>query len=401
MSEMPLLDGLLRFRYVLLGALTLVLFLASAATLSTDNDWQFFTFGADTLFGAHEPFVRTGQRIPFQGPGGLHVYASYPFLQIGPPGLLLAKVLQWGPKNGLYVAGAVVQTLGLLALRFVDRATDDGSRRHRVMVLLGGAMVMVGWTVLAHVTHLDDALTLVASAAAAWALSRGRFATAGCLLGLAAASKPWGVVLLALVLVPPTWRLRATTAGSAVLVAAAFWGPFLVWDRGTVDVGKVRLPVSPSSALAVFTSGELGHPSLLRLTQFAAALLVAAALVLVTGRWQAAMLAALAVRLLLEPGAYQYYVTGPLLAALLADLALARTVVPALTGLAFAGFVSIEASGSPAVASWVRLIDYALLLTAAMVTSRARPGSAGTAWYRDPRAALRPSAAGPTDAPTH
>jgi hypothetical protein len=330
-SQMPLLDALLRWRYVLLVCIALLMFLGGVGRLTTDNDWQFFSWGGDILFGTHRAFVRSSGRISGAAPGGFHTYASYPFLQIGPPALLLGKALHRGPRDGLLLAGAMTQALGLCAVYCLDRAfRANDERMHRLQVLVGGSLTLTVWGSVTHFTHLDDALTLASLAAACWALTHGRFTTAGALLGLSAATKPWGVVLLILVLAAPSRResLRAATAAVAVVVAV--WGPFIAVDRTTLRLGDVNLPISPGSVLSVIGVGSLHRPEQLRLMQLGVGLLLAT-LITLRGGWPIAALGAFAWRLLLEPSAYAYYDAAVVVAAFMADLSLLRRRLPVLT----------------------------------------------------------------------
>lgn len=369
MVAMPLLDGVLRLRYVFLVAIALLMYVGGARHLTGDNDWQFFTWGSDLLFGAHYRFVRTTGSFDGSAAGGLHLYGNYAFLQIGPPSLLLAKVLQVGPREGLYVAGAVTQALGLGTVYCIDRAFGRTGRRSALAILIGGTLLMVVWGSLTHFTHLDDALTLAALSAGVWALRCGRWPLAGALLGLSAASKPWGVVVLALVLVPTTWRARAITASAAAVIVLAFWGPFVVADRRTLELGEVTLLVSPSSALAALGISHISDPSSLRLLQFGLGLAVATAVVL-SRRWALAPLAGFSLRLFIEPSAYQYYATGVVTAALLADVAVVRARVPVLTCLATAGWLAVEVSTTAEAASWLRFSTYGALLIATALLMR-------------------------------
>lgn len=353
---------------------------ASSSTLPRYNDWQFFTWGSDVLFGEHYAFIRATDYIEGSAPGGLHLYANYPFLQIGPPAILLAKLLQFGPREGLYMGGAVVQSLGLLAVYCLDRALDDETRRHRVKVLVGGAVVTTLWIALTHVTHLDDALTLAGMAGAVWAIKSGRMVLAGSLLGVAAASKPWGIVLLALVLVAPQWPARVKAAAAACLVICAFWAPFIIADPATLNVGTVTLVTLPGSVLSALVGTQLvAHPTFLRAAQFIVGLSLAAVIIAFTRWWPLAPLAALSVRLLLEPGPYQYYATGVVLAALLADLSMRSLRLPWMTLLVTGSWLTVEVADDQVVSGWTRLITYVLVLTVCVlvaVRGRFRPAVA-------------------------
>lgn len=318
-GHMGLLDALLRYRFHVLIALAALMYAVSSLHLQSDSDWTFFAWGGDTLFGAHRDFVRGAEVIPADGRGGLHLYGSYPFLQVGPPAFLLAKLLQIGPRGGIFVAGALIQSLGVLAVWLLAHAVPRADRRSHVTTLLGGAGVVVVWTGLSHTGHLDDALALTAVSAAVLTLTRSRPELAGGLLGLAASCKPWAVVAVALVLTPPIWRARAAAALSALVVLAICWGPFVLADHRTLRLGQVHLVLSPASAAAAFGATSIGDPQTLRLAQFLGGIVVASLIVLLR-RWGLAPLAAFGLRLLLEPVPYEYYMASLVVAALLADL---------------------------------------------------------------------------------
>ena len=381
MRQMPVLDGVLRYRYVFLAAVALLMFVGGAANLEGDNDWQFFSWGSDMLFGQHYPFVRTSGSLDGTAPGGLHLYANYPFLQIGPPALLLSKVLQVGPREGLYVAGALTQLLALSSVYCLDRAFRRPGQRGPLAILIGGTLLTVVWGSLTHFTHLDDALTLAALSAALWALRAERWVAAGLLLGLSAASKPWAVVVLALVLVPRSRRTRALSGVAAVATVAAFWAPFVIADLDTLRLGQVNLSISPSSALSVLDNYGLPSPQVLRLAQLGGGL-VLACLVVLKGGWSLAPLAAFSLRLLIEPSAYQYYATGLVLAALVADLGVIRARIPMLSCIATAGWLAVQVSTTSRAASLIRFGDYLILLLAALLLAWKPARETGNAGLR-------------------
>lgn len=370
MRDLPLLDALLRRRFVFLGAVALLLWAGGSAQQSGYNDWEYFTWGSDQLFGTHDPFPRAYVGEDGTSPGGLHLYASYPFLQIGPPGLLIAKVLRFGPREGLYVAGALVELLGFLAVWLTDRALNDGSRRAHLTSLVSGSFVLVVWGSLTHYTHLDDAITLAAAAGALLAVRRGHAVPAGALLGLAAASKPWGVAAMGLALALPSWRGRLTAAAAGAGVVLALWGPFVLADAGTLHLGEVGLTVAGSSTLTLVGIHAVTHDQSLRLLQLVGGLVLAAALSRTRG-WAAALLAAFSLRMLVEPSPYPYYVSAVALAALAVDLAWLR--VPVLTALTITSWFAVNFSQTDTQAAWFRAVTYVLLLGAALLSARSGP----------------------------
>ena len=362
-----LLDRVLRMRYLVFVGLTVLLFVVGAQHLPKDNDWQFFTWGSDVLFGAHRDFVRSDEVIAATGGGGLHIYGDYPFLQIGPLPLLLTRGLEFGPREGLYLAEAAVYLLVLVIIAVLDRAIVR-SRVDQATLLLGGGCLVVVWVSLAQSHHLDDALALSLLAAAILALKSDRTLFVGASLGLAAASKPWAVPVVALALALPTWRQRLTACIASAFAILACWGPFLVADRRTVDLGQLQLSVAASSSLRALGVQAIGNSEEVRLAQFLIGLALAVLLVAL-GTWYLAPLAAFAVRLALEPFPYQYYMASIVTAALIADLRLRRG--PLFT-TATAGMWICVAVVSAQTASRVQLVGYCVLVVACVVAGTVR-----------------------------
>lgn len=377
-GDLRLLDALLRYRYYLLALLALALLLASAAGTPDTTDWSFFVWGSDTLFGSHRDFVRGNEVIAATGMSGLHLYAEYPFLQIGPPALLIAPLLEIGPREGVFAVGAVVQGLGLLVILLLGREAAD-TRRSRMSVLVGGALLLLVWTGLSHTRHLDDAIALTAVAGAAVTMPRRKPVLCGLLLGLAAASKPWAVGAAPLLLALPTWRWRAAAAIAAIGCVGVFWLPFVVADAGTLQLGDVSVPFALDSAPAALGGRGLEDPQQLRLLQFLGGMGVAT-LVVLLGRWQLAVVAAFALRLLVEPFPYQYYMASLALAALVADLLLPNRF-PLLTAGVVAGWITVSLVPASTGAN-IRLVTFGGLLLGALavaVVSHLRGSDASSA----------------------
>lgn len=355
---MPLLAALLCHRYSVLAGLGVLVHLGSVLRLQGDDtDWQFFSWGSGLLFGQQGDFVRGDYRIDGTSAGGLSLYANYPELQIGPPALLVARLVEMLPGDGEVLGGALIQALALLCVLATERALlPQPTLWSRTIVLVGGGLVTVAWGALTQVHHLDDALVLTGLPLALWLVRERRPGAAGCALGLAAAAKPWAVVLLALVLLPTGTRAKLCATTAAVAACSLFWGPFVMADPGTLDLGEVQLVLSPASALAVVPSQWLPLPETLRLVQLAGGLALATLLVLV-GRWDYAALTAFAWRLALEPSAYRYYALAVIVAAFVADARRRPTGVPVLTFVAVAAWLA--AGSVPAsIAAWLVMVEY-------------------------------------------
>lgn len=385
-DDLPLVGALCRHRFAVIGLLGAFMVVAGSQQLGSSNDWQYFTWGSAVLFGSDETLRVAGFVAEADGRGGLHLFAEHPFLQIGPPALVLAAVLQVGPGDGIYVAGAAIQATSVLSVWCVDRAFRDRGRHMPLTALVGGSLVTVVWGSLTHYRHLDDALTLTCLAAASLAVVRERWVVAGLLLGLGASAKPWGVVVIVLVLVAPTRRdrLRAVVAATGVLALA--WGPFVLADAATLDIGTYHLAASPSSPLAVVGLSDLLGESWLRPAQFALGGLLAAWLVH-RGQWPAAALVAFSLRLLLDPNTYPYYSAGVVLAALMVDAALLRRTMPVLTiGATVSWLVTLTAVDST-VRGGVHATTYVALVAAALASGRYGAVPLGPGWVRRREAA--------------
>ncbi len=132
-----------RLRFGLLSGWSLLWFMIF--NLHGGYSWHYFVQGSTLLFeGA----------APGHPQGGLHVYANYPQLQIGPLTFAVAEVLrQVGPLGGRLFAELVMTALGLVVLYLVEHIALTlrpelrwGDRFHYTM-LAGGAAFVIGWTI--------------------------------------------------------------------------------------------------------------------------------------------------------------------------------------------------------------------------------------------------------------
>jgi hypothetical protein len=214
--------------------------------------------------------------------------------------------------------------LGLAAIRFAElaaRALQPAVAARRTTLLLGAAPLMAAWGYNSgQFHHLDDALTLTLVAAAVWLCATRRMpVTVGILLGLAAATKPWGIVCAPVLLsLPRVQRPRAVIA--LMVVAVGFWLPFILGDSQTLSaLGHYHVYPMPGSDLALL--GLRGNVAgWLRPAQFGLGL-AAGTWMVWRGNWAAAPLAGIAMRVALDPFTWAYYGLGPVLAALIWDLA--------------------------------------------------------------------------------
>jgi hypothetical protein len=293
--------------------------------------WHFFYGGARRMVG-----------LNYRGyvlPGGLHLFANYPQLQIGPLSFVAALPLAVLPRD-------VAQPIAIVRMAVAGPLTvwlvADAAKRLRPWstreAIWSGvaAWVFVAplWFQLSiRFGHLDDALALLLLAAAINALSRANPTVAALCIGAAAASKPWAIATIPLALAATDGR-RLRHLVEAAVVAVLPWLPFVLGDSRTIHAaGSFKIRVVPTSALALFNVTG-GTPSWVRPVQFAGGALLVA-LCVASGRWAAAVLIAVALRLGTDPNVYPYYSTGLLVGAAIWDLLGSRLRVPLLTAAAF------------------------------------------------------------------
>lgn len=335
-----LLAPLLRWRYPIL-VIVIAAATVHALELPFRDDWYYFHWGSRLLFGDHPAFL--------DDPGGLRLYANYGEIQIGPLTLLLVTVLRVFGFAGSRVAAIVIMaSLGPLLIWQLEvaartlRERDVDDDRIRFTVLFGGAAVLVAWGQLAGFwVHLDDVLTLAFGVFALRAAAMGRSVLTGVLIGLAIASKPWGIIFVPLTAAFPcrlAWRSFAATCA----VTGVAWLPFLLADVGTITAGAPQLPVDRRSVLHLLGMSTGDAPNWIRPLQLGVAL-VLGALAVHRRRWIAVLLVGIAARVALDPGVFGYYSSGLLLAAFAWELLRGIRPVPLLTmSLFWLGFVASE-----------------------------------------------------------
>jgi hypothetical protein len=303
---------------VLIGWGILWLLPPSHYTLGMLNDWLPFEIGARTLVHYHHMFA-------FQTPF-LHLYAESPQLQFGPlPMLLLAPFQALSPHGVAIGFGVAMIAAGVASMAvIIDTARVLAPESARTTITRTGLALQVAlvpiWSYeVGYWHHLDDVIALLCLSITIRLLARGGpWWACAMLVGTAAATKPWAVIALPLLLVlpRPTW-LR--TACLALISAVAWWAPFLIAAPDTLTaIGHyqtVPLAGSPLYLIGQHSDGA----NWLRQLQFVAGIGVVAFVVL-RRRWQDALLAGMAVRIILDPYSYSYYALAPLLGAMLVDL---------------------------------------------------------------------------------
>jgi hypothetical protein len=320
---------LYRWRYAVLTLLAIGAALKVVLPPGHD-DWDgFFVFGSQMLFGHHPPGIEEA--------GGLHIYANYPDVQIGPLTLALVALFRviWD-DHGSRAAAIVLMTAAGPGLVYLLESTarllwaDNGLAFRHFTVLFGGGVVVFAWAELAaYYVHFDDGLTLLLACFAMAGVVRGRPLAVGVAIGLAAAAKPWGIVLLPLAL-SFRGRARFRASASALSVIAMSWLPFIVADHRTLSAGKGIVRTSTRSVLFLFGSPAGGSPGWVRPSQLGIALLLGTALAL-RGRWLAILLVSVAVRVVLDPAVFEYYSTGLIVAAFAWELLRTSRPLPVLT----------------------------------------------------------------------
>lgn len=280
----------------------------------TATSWRFFDLGSRAL-------LRGGTG------GGLHIYAAHPALQFGPLALVTAAGFHLLGSAARVAAVLSLSGVGLLLLYVLGTTRIGGVRPTRRRLFVAGLVFLPVWAELAvHYAHVDDALALLFTLLAVRCVSEQRGIAAAVLLACAADSKPWAAAFLPLLLALPAGQ-RPRAAGTSIAVVAAGWLPFVIVDPRTLRVTAFAIPNSATSALRALGVTSTTTPSWDRPTQLVLGCLVAAAAVR-TGRWPAAIFAALSIRLLIDPGTYAYYTSGLVLAALLVDLYLTHRQIP-------------------------------------------------------------------------
>ncbi len=322
--------------------------------------WIFFVKGSSLLFD--------GNYNGHNRPGFMHLYHSYPGMQIGPLAFVLAQVIRnvvpgqpVGPYQGVVLAQLIMSAIGLGALAvirriiLVSRQDLAASRGFRPAFLAGGAVFMVAWTELAVAYgHLDDALALLLGTCALLAAITGRPVLTGLAIGLAADAKPWALIFLPVLLVTDrNWRvgrpwqdrppgrpllasLRSPLIATAFALAAvvAAWLPFFIADPLTIRALHYTIANMPDSGLRALGVHAAATPPWDRSAQ----VLVACALGVVAiwrRRWPAILLLGAGARIALDPGVHGYYTPDIMVGALLWDLLGTRRPLLAWTCISF------------------------------------------------------------------
>ena len=374
-----------------LTAVLLVLWAAGwavydARTFGVLLSWHFFVAGARRLIGLGYP--------RYTLPGGLHLFASYPRLQIGPLAFVAALPLAVLPRLvGQVLAAALMLGAGaLVAWLSVDatiRVSGTAPRRSALMVVFLCAAPL--WVNLAFAFgHLDDVLALTLMVVAVNTSVRGRYQLSAVALGLSAAAKPWAVAFLPLVLMAPRSQWRKV-ASEAIGLAVLGWVPFVAADPHTLRAATFKIRVASASVLSLFgVTG--GTPPWVRPVQFAAGAALVAVCVL-TGRYAGAVATAIALRLGVDPNTYPYYTAGLLISAALWDFLASTFAVPVMTVACFLALYLPTLVHAPA--EELGALRLALVLTVPLLVMR-RPRDRFARARSSSAPSTHPSVVGPT-----
>lgn len=329
---------------------------------SVRSDWRYLEQGSLIMYGG--------------GPhGGLHTYAAYSQLQIGPLSFAVARgaTAVTAVHAALLISGLILLLLPAV-LRMSEQAVVRAGRPvSRRAVVVVGAVAAPVWAELASRHHLDDALvvaTIVATAwmiANEWSVAAALFAVAGC------AAKPWAVIALPMLLALPRRRGLALTI--AVSGVALVYLPFVVTDPGTLHAGRPNVLVSGSSllTLAGFPVGVIPSAGV-RIAQLVVAVLLCAWLATRSpSGYLAVPVVGVATRLLLDPGTFPYYAGGLVGVGLVLDMWSPRRV-PTFTGLGLGVWVASYTSAgiAPALVRTLLLVG-ALAVALALADRRCPP----------------------------
>jgi hypothetical protein len=285
-----LLSGLVTLRYVVLGVI-----LALLLTLHPWNDWHYYQQGAQTLFSGD----------------GLHLYAKYPRIQLGPLVLTVARLAMFAGPHAQTVVVLASTVAVLPVLWWIERMA--GSQR-RLLILMGGLAVVYTWSQASIHGQFGDCMLLTLVVAAVWAVRRGGGTLAGVAIGLAVATKPWAIPMIPMLFALPR-KSRFTALAWAIGISLAAYLPFLVADPSTLRASAPQMLSDGGSLVRLVTPTWAGW---VRPAQLVVGTALAAVAVR-RGRWLSVLAVATAARMALDPSTLPYYAAGPVLGALLWD----------------------------------------------------------------------------------
>ena len=348
-GDHPLKETLLRWRYLWLSIWATAWFTPAylrSQSSNRESEWDVFVYGGRVLLGLHPPTHHFG---------ALHLYGEYPGIQIGPPSLYLAGSLSWltQPHSGL-VAGVVMLAGGILSVRLVEQMSSASPLR----LLCGGAVALPAWAIgFGYYRHLDDAIAVTLILLGMLLLMKGRHEFwAAVALGTAAASKPWAIIALPLLLSQPRSRW-IRTVGIALIVASIWWLPFLAADRHTFRaLSGFSIPIGRTSVLHLLGFRGMS-PHWVRAAQFGLGAIVVG-LLSARGRMPLALVAGIAIRLALDPATAAYYSASAVVATLAFDLVWKQALSWTLASVACLYVAKFAKVGALGLLLWAVLVAF-------------------------------------------
>ena len=327
--------------------------------------WHFFRDAAHALFDTPRP----------ASDGGLDLYREHPEFQFGPVSIIAAAPFAYLPSPaGVFAAMAAASLLGVVTATalydIIGRTRPSHGHTSAVTMMFGVSTLIAVWSDIAvRTTHLDDAIALAATAGAIGAIDRRRPWLGVALLAVAAAAKPWAIMFAPLALaVPGRHAIRRLAVLGALVVAA--WLPFVLDEPGTVHAAaSFKITNAAASALRALGVANATTPPWVRPAQLGLGL-VAATLLVRTGRWHTVLMATVAIRLILDPAVHHYYTAGLVAGVLLWEGISRPGRFPVVTMLSAA--IAEATAGTPhpaALAGGLRLMLLVALVIAAARTS--------------------------------
>ena len=278
--------------------------------------------------GDWNQFVAAGKSMLAHN--GWSVFARNHDVQTGPISLAAARILAVTARNGFVACALLCMLLGVLVLRtIVTSSADPNEERRRMMLtIVGGSLLLFSWAKLGGYGHLDDATVLAAGVTSTAMMRANRKWPAAILLGLSIAVKPWAIVLLPITLCRRgSWRRRLEAPALSATIGVVMWAPFILFAPDTLKSMRPTVNLASDSVLRIFGATTDNIPASLRTAQLLAALAVAA-IVAWRGRVNGVLLAAIAVRLGMDPGTWAYYTPGLVVGALVWDTYESRRKLP-------------------------------------------------------------------------
>ena len=184
-------------------------------------------------------------------------------------------------------------------------------------------------------------------------------------LAAAAGAKPWALAFVTLLLALPRMRWRSCAAVWLAAVVAA-WLPFVLADSRTLHAGGFSVPNVASSPLRALGVTAALTPSWDRPVQLLVGVAPGAVAVR-RGRWLVVPAVVLAVRVLLDPGAYPCYTARLVLATVVVDVGWRQTRWPWVSLGVVGGLYAVRFMGlltpTDAELGWLRAATLVALLT--------------------------------------